>query len=78
MTITIKKETLEKINEKKSEIISNLTSRRELRLNVQNSLGGVTIFKDNWAICDLEELSQMIEELTVVREAIAEVTGIAF
>lgn len=45
-------------------------------LNVQNSISEPTIYKDNWAICELSELDRMIEELEMVRAALAETVGI--
>lgn len=70
----MKDATLETINK------VNLNKRvgKGLDLNIQSSLGGVSIFKNNWAVCDVEELTQMIEELTQMREAIEEVTGCKF
>ena len=49
-----------------------------LGLNVQNSIGGATIFANNWGICEIEELQQMIDELTIMKQAIEEETGIEF
>ena len=45
-------------------------------INIKDSLGGATVFKDNWGICTVNELSRMIEELTMLKEAIQEETGI--
>ena len=47
-------------------------------LNLGDSINGATIFKENWAICEVSELSRMIYELTVLKEAIEEETGIEF
>ena len=64
----------------------NLTDKKKARplngsvigigVNLKDSIGGATVFKDNWGICEVEDLSRMIEELTMLRDAITEETGI--
>lgn len=45
-------------------------------VNLRNSMNGATVFKNNYGVCSLEELSRMIEELTMLKEAIEEEAGI--
>ena len=45
-------------------------------INVHDSIGGLTVFKNNWGVCTIEELGRMIEELTMVKEALEEECGI--
>lgn len=45
-------------------------------IHVENGLRGATAFKDNWMICEIDELSRMIEELTMLKESIEEETGL--
>lgn len=45
-------------------------------INLNDGICGATVFKDNWGICSIEELGRMIEELTMLKEAIEEETGI--
>ena len=50
----------------------------EFKLNVNSSLKGTSVYRDNWEICELEELSGMIESLTQLRNTIYQETGIKF
>lgn len=69
----------EKIERKYSENRkAKATNRVGLGLELKDSLGGPTIFKNGWAITDLNELSQMIEELTIMKDTIEEITGFEF
>lgn len=45
-------------------------------INLKNSLSGSTVFKDNWEICKVDELTRMIEELTMLKKAIETETGL--
>lgn len=45
-------------------------------VNLDNSSSGATIFKDIMGFCNVEELSRMIEELQMLKEAIEEETGL--
>lgn len=46
-------------------------------VNIKNDMiMGATAFKNNWAVCTVDELSRMIEELTMLRDAIEEETGV--
>lgn len=75
-----------RIAEEKIEVINNwmnakksgvgLREEDSLRINLCDSAFRATIFKDNWAVCRVEELSQMIRELTMMKEAIEEQTGL--
>ena len=49
-----------------------------LGINVRDGFSGATVFKNNWAICELDELQQMIDELEMMKQAIEEETGICF
>ena len=46
------------------------------QLRVSDSLGGAGIFARNWHICDVDKLEDMITELTAIKKAIEEETGI--
>lgn len=78
--IRIKQEKLEAINarydairkEKKCGVVVG-----KMGLNIKESLG-VTIFSGNWGICNIEDIDAMIDELTDMRTAIEEETGIYF
>ena len=50
----------------------------EFKLNVNSSLKGTSVYRNNWEICDLSDLSTMIEELTQLRDTISNETGIDF
>ena len=69
---------LEKIEKNADKKKKNSPYKVGLGLNVKNSLGGATVFTNGWAICTVEELQQMIDELTIMRDAIEEETGITF
>ena len=66
---------MEKINEKYK--IDTLGGGK-FKLKVGSSLRGTSIFRDNWEICDLSDLSTMIEELQQLRAVIHVETGIKF
>lgn len=69
-------ETNKKINEVYQSNTFNYQATQKLK--VDTSLGDTSIYKDNWEICRLGDLSNMIEELTKIRDTIEEVTGIKF
>ena len=77
MKLTMK--AIEKVNEnlwnKKKENPMN-GSVIGIGVNMHDSFGGATVFKDNWGLCELEELGRMIDELTMLKEAIEEETGV--
>ena len=66
-------ETVSKVNEE-----YRLTRiSRELRLNVgTDGCWSDSVYSRNWQVCRLEELSDMIDELTALRETIETVTGV--
>ena len=71
------------MNEKKMEAINTAykattCGQDEFNLNIRRSLKGTSVFKDNWEICDLSDLSIMIEELIQLRDTIETETGIKF
>lgn len=70
--MNMNQETIDKINEVYK------AKRYDLNLRIDNSLKGVSIFNDNWAITTLDELTNMINELTMLRDSVATVTGITF
>lgn len=47
-----------------------------LDLRVAESLGGTSIFMGNWQICQIKDLTFMINELSDLREAIETATGL--
>lgn len=80
--MTINEKTLEAIDKRKIELLKEMgrctAANPGLGLKVDNSIGFVGIYKINWSICKLEELTQMIEELTILKQSIEEVTGCQF
>ncbi len=70
------KEKIEAINKSYKATVNN---HDEFKLSILNSsLKGTLIFKGNWEICGLSDLSTMIEELTQLRDIIETETGIKF
>ena len=69
-------ETIKKINEAYKHSTFNYQATQKLK--VDTSLGDTSIYKDNWEICRLGDLSNMIEELTKLRDTIEETTGVRF
>lgn len=67
--------TIEKVNkiynEKKACRFTEL-----LNLRVDDLLGSTSIINNNWEVVKLEDLANMIESLTAMKEAIEEATGI--
>lgn len=68
--------TNDKIKEINEQYNGNFKNKLDLKLN--DGLDGTIVVKNNWQVCKLEELSTMIEELTDLRTAIANETGIVF
>lgn len=73
--MTMNGKIIEAINEAYKDKTQNTD---EFKLNVTNSLKGISVFRDNWEICSLSDLSTMIEELTQLRDTIETETGIKF
>ena len=78
-----------KFTDEKLEVINeNLAEKKKanpvdfhtigIGVNIQNSLMGVGAFKDNWQLCEIEDISRLIKELEMLRDAIAEETGVVF
>lgn len=71
--MTLKGETVTKVNK---EFKSNI-KYEQLRLNVgSNDFWSENIYNDGWFICKIEDIDKMIKELTVMKEAIENITGI--
>lgn len=47
-----------------------------LGINVRNGISGAKVYVNNWEVCPLEDLEQMIEELAIMRDTIKETIGI--
>lgn len=79
MTIKFNENTINKINDslsakkKANPIDSNVTG---IGVNLRDSLSGTSAFLNNWQICEIKDLGRMIEELTMLKEAIEEETGL--
>lgn len=79
MAMKFTEELMERIEINKDAKLKNGKFREGLGINLKNTLGGQTsVFKNNWEICDIMEITQMIYELTDLRDAILEETGIRF
>lgn len=70
-----------KITDAKVEAINNRINQLKkfedgLGINIDTTCGKTSIYKKNWGICDLEELSQMIKELNLLKQAVEEETGL--
>lgn len=71
--MTLKGETVTKINE---EYKSNI-KYEQLRLNVGgNGFWSDHVYNGGWFICNIDDISKMINELTVMKEAIENITGV--
>lgn len=64
-----------KMNE---EAMDRINKESNSSLFVESSLKGVSVFKNGWEICELKDLSNMIDELSELRDAIAKETGLTF
>ena len=67
-------ENIDKVYTKKH--MADRTYKTGLGLATLESLGGASVFKCGWEVCKVEEISQMIYELTMMKEAIEEATGV--
>ena len=56
----------------------NPVSRNVLGIgvNLRNSIDGSGAYLNNWQICKIDDLARIIEELTMLKEAIEEETGL--
>lgn len=71
--MTLKGETVTKVNE---EYKSNI-KYEQLQLNAGgNDYWSENIYNGGWFICKIEDISKMIAELTVLKEAIENITGV--
>lgn len=43
-----------------------------MNLNIDNSIGGVSVYRGNWEICKVEEIDLMIRELVQMKKTIEE------
>lgn len=72
-------ETINRINEvldskKKDNPIAS--HHIDIGVKLDSSFGGTSAYKGNWQLCEVEEISRMIEELTMLKEAITEISGV--
>ena len=59
-----------------TEEYKNIILVERLSLNVGNpGYGSDSVYNGNWQVCRLDELSAMITELTIMKEAIKKCTG---
>lgn len=71
--MTLKGETVTSIN---AEYTKTLYSNK-VKLNVgRDGSWSDSVYTDNWQVCKLEDISAMIEELTVMRDVIENITGV--
>lgn len=70
------KEAMETININYQDNIYSKPVKKELDLKLDDCLNGSTILKNNWAICTVDEISDMINQLTVMKEQIERTTGV--
>lgn len=73
--MTMNKETIKKINEVYG--LYNTTSAIH-DLRIETSFDEISILNKNWEIDKLNNLSNLIEDLTKLRDIIEEETGIRF
>ena len=69
-------ETAEKINKRIEECDSNWDYG--IKLNVFDSVSGTNIYNNNCQICELNQLTDMIRSLKVMRNVLVEITGFKF
>ena len=77
-----------RFTEEKIEAISaNLDEKKKAKgintigmgVNLRNASFNTSVFfKDNWQLCEIEDISRLIEELEMLRDAITEEAGIEF
>lgn len=71
--MTLKGETVTKVNE---EFRSNILVEQML-LNVgHDESWSDSVYSRNWQVCKIEEITDMIRELTIMKEAIESITGV--
>lgn len=73
--MTMKREMIEKVNE---EFTKDSLYNKNLDLKIDSSLTGIGVFSTNWQICNIKDLSDMIEQLTILKDVILNETGIEF
>ena len=71
-----------RINEEKMDEIQDLYRSKvftnHLNLRMVDGLGGTQVATGNWCIAKVQDLSELIRELTIMKESIEEVTGVRF
>ena len=79
MAIRISEEFLERIERNYDEKLRERCGKHEgLGLKLGNSIGNANVYKCNWAICEINEIDALIKQLTILRDAIEEETGLTF
>ena len=70
-------ELVENINAKYAELnkVDTFEYKTDLDLKVMRSLDGPRVFTKNWNVCKVADLTQMIEELTLMKKAIEGIYG---
>ena len=68
---------MQKVDDAKRKDMKNHGYKYGLGINAHNGMGGAGIYlNDAVRICDLEDLEQLIDELTMVRTALISEVGI--
>lgn len=75
--MTFSQELIDKVQDKKFEILKE-AGRNGIGVRLGNTLKGVCVFQNNWEVCRLEDITQMIEELTWLKQILREEFGIEF
>ena len=70
------KEAMENININYRDNIYSKPVNQDLNLSISDCINGSTIFRGNWALCTVDELSDLINQLTVMKEQIEKTTGV--
>lgn len=66
---------LEEINKAYKMALSIAAVANTHNLEIKNSVRGATIFAENWRICEVKNIDDLIEELTALKKAITDATG---
>lgn len=69
------KEMISKINE---EFTKDSFYNSDIDLKLISDFSGIGIYRTNWNICKLNDLSNLIEQLTILKDTIQNETGIEF
>lgn len=75
--MTLKGETVTKVNKEYGKNVLRHCVMERLQLNVgHDESWSDSVYDRNWKVCKIDEITDMIRELSIIKEAIENITGV--